>query len=246
MRKVFISPSQFAFLYHQCERCFWARHQTVTRVIAGEAVEVKVERPFENLPQIGRIYDGLMKSIFPEGTRLDFLGIAGQVHSLDKKVCSRPIIDGDTEIYVFGYYDMVVALDDETFGIVDFKLTVPREDRTWEYEDQLRSYAYAMENPDRNARVPISKAWLFIVTPTFATLLEDTRTVFTTNPITVMPVDLDRDAYKALLQNVVDIVLSEETPPSDPDCGRCQDYQNMMALAAAQRAKSQALKEKAA
>jgi hypothetical protein len=74
---------------------------------------------------------------------------SGGVAFGDRWVRSMPIAVPGHErlLFIAGRIDTALAFDDGTFGIVDFKTTVPKAEHAMLYGRQLHAYALAAEHP---------------------------------------------------------------------------------------------------
>jgi hypothetical protein len=134
-----LSPSDFTFLYEECLRCFWLK-------VAGN-----FPRPRTAFPGIFNLLDLQTKRYFSSKRteRIDRGLPPGRVAYGDRWVRSMPIpVPGhDRPLIIAGRIDTALAFDDGTFGIIDFKTTVPRPEHASLYGRQLGAYAVAAENP---------------------------------------------------------------------------------------------------
>lgn len=82
-------------------------------------------------------------------------------------VVSTPIeVDGIvTPFAVRGKYDLLMEHPDGTFGIVDCKFQSSPSDKTKFYAVQLEAYAFALENPAKDAPIKVSTAGLLVWSP---------------------------------------------------------------------------------
>ena len=126
-----LSPSDFAFLYEECKRCFYLK-------LARD-----YQRPRGPFPKIFTIIDGLMKD-FCEGKRSEEISPElppGVVMHGEKWVESEPIeLPGRTSTcFVRGKFDTVVEFDDGSYGVIDFKTTQTKREHVSLYGRQLHA-----------------------------------------------------------------------------------------------------------
>ena len=155
---------------------------------------------------------------------------AGVVKFREKWVKSVPINFPGTssQCIIKGRFDAIIAFDDGSYGIVDYKTSDASEEKAAFYSRQLSAYAYALENPASGALSisPITRLGLFIITPHRFERLPNGEIAFVTKT-TWMNIPRDDATFLALLREIVTL-LDEPTPP-DPaeDCGLCnyrKDY----------------------
>ncbi len=108
-----LSPSDFAFLWEECPRCFYLKY------VEG------FKRPSGAFPSIFTVIDREMRKTFL-GQRADAMTPdlpPGTMAYGEKWVQSAPIsLPGHhATITIRGKLDAVVAFDDGSFGVIDFK-----------------------------------------------------------------------------------------------------------------------------
>src|SRR6266536_2942149 len=114
-----VSPSDLTFLFDECPRCFWMK-------LAGN-----FPRPRTPFPKVFTLLDVQTKRFF-EGKRTEDIepGLRpGRVAFGDRWVRSGPILvpGHDRPLFLAGRFDTALGFDEGTFGIIDFKTTVPAE-----------------------------------------------------------------------------------------------------------------------
>jgi hypothetical protein len=155
---------------------------------------------------------------------------AGIVKFREKWVKSVPISfpDISSQCVLKGRFDAIMAFDDGSYGIIDFKTSDASEEKAAFYSRQLSAYAYALENPAPGALSisPITRLGLFIITPHRFERLPTGEIAFV-NKTTWMDVPRDDATFLSLLREI--ITLLDKSAPPDPaeDCGLCnyrKDY----------------------
>jgi hypothetical protein len=116
----------------------------------------------------------------------------------------------------------VIAFDDGSFGIVDYKTSDPRQEHAAFYSRQLSAYAFALENPAPGALglAPISRLGLFIITPQHFERTMHDEMVFTSRT-TWVDVPRDDQAFLALLGQVLAVLDAPIPPEPSESCGVC-------------------------
>jgi len=213
-----LSPSDLTFLWDGCKRCFYlkVKHNIVYR------------GPFPGM--FGKMGD--LTSNYYLGKPASEISSelpAGIVKLREKWVKSVPISFPDTssQCILKGRFDAILAFEDGSYGIIDYKTSDASEEKAAFYSRQLSAYAYALENPAPNALsiTPITRLGLFIITPNRFEQLPNGETAFVTKT-TWMDVPRDDATFLALLREIVTL-LDQPTPP-DPaeDCGLCNYRKN--------------------
>jgi hypothetical protein len=208
-----ISPSDLTFSWDGCKRCFYlkVKHNIVYR------------SPFPGI--FTKMGDLTSNYYLDRPTREISPGLpAGFVKFREKWVKSIPISFPDTssQCVVRGRFDAVIAFDDGSYGVIDFKTSDASEEKAAFYSRQLSAYAYALENPAPGAMAlsPITRMGLFIITPARFEELSGGEIGFV-NKTTWMDVPRDDATFLGLLTEVV--ALLDQPFPPDPaeDCGLC-------------------------
>ena len=110
-----LSPSDFAFLWEDCRRCFYLK------VAAG------FRRPPGPFPRIFGTIDNAMKDCFMKKRTEEIVpGMPpGVVAFGEEWVESAPIeVPGrESTCFIRGKFDTVLQFDDSTYGVIDFKTT---------------------------------------------------------------------------------------------------------------------------
>jgi RecB family exonuclease len=154
---------------------------------------------------------------------------AGTVKFREKWVKSVPISFTETssQCLIKGRFDAIIAFEDGSYGIVDYKTSDASEEKAAFYSRQLSAYAYALENPAPGALSisPITRLGLFIITPDRYERLPNGEIAFVTKT-TWMDIPRDDATFLELLREIV-MLLDMPFPP-DPaeDCGLCNYRKN--------------------
>jgi hypothetical protein len=214
-----LSPSDLTFTWDECKYCFYmkVKHNVVLR------------GPFPGI--FGKMAD--LTSNFYLGGPANAIHKdlpAGVVKYREQFVRSAPIsVPGmEAQCYLIGRFDAVIAFDDGTYGIVDFKTSDPREEHVAFYSRQLTAYAMALENPAPGALhlSPVTRLGLFIITPHRFERTPDDEMIYA-NRTTWMDVPRDDQAFLGFLGEVL-TVLDAPTPPAPSEgCGLCNYRKSM-------------------
>jgi hypothetical protein len=210
-----LSPSDFAFLWLECKRCFYLK------VVRGFG------RPRTGFPGIFSVIDSRMKDCF-EGERTENMVAdlpPGAVAFGEKWVQSAPIeFPGrESSCYIRGKFDTIIRFDDDTYGVVDFKTSAPKKTTTFIYSRQLHAYAYALENaaPDKFALSPVSKLGLLVYQPDeFAN--HGAGRASLKGSLTWWEIERDDAAFMKFLSDVHRVLELPEPPEPSEKCTFCQ------------------------
>ena len=208
-----LSPSDFAFLWDDCPRCFYLK------------VARKQPRPSSPFPSVfGRI-DRAMKEFY--------LGERAEVGLRDAgrgDRWGRPVGEVGTaslcpavgqDLPHPGTIDVLVDCDDGTTGVVDFKTTIPKPDHIATYGRQLHAYAWPwstrLEWAPRAGQLP-GAALFPVPTPTrrpggrpaSTGTWSGSRSPGTTKP------------SPGFSCEVVGVLDGPDPPPASPNCSWCE------------------------
>ena len=149
---------------------------------------------------------------------------AGVVKYREKWVKSVPISfpGTSTQCVIKGRFDAIMAFEDGSYGIIDYKTSDASEEKAAFYSRQLSAYAYALENPAPGALSisPITRLGLFIITPHRFEQMPNGEFAFVTKT-TWMDIPRDEVTFLAFLREVVSLLDLPTLPEPAEDCGLC-------------------------
>ncbi len=209
-----LSPSDFAFLWEECKRCFYLK------------VALNHQRPRSIMPKIFTVIDEKMKLHFG-GRRANEVVPQlppGVFRFGDDWVESLPIqIPGHTSTcFIRGRLDSVIQFDDKSFAVVDFKTSEQRQGNVSLYARQLHAYTHALENaaPGKSSLKPVRRLGLLVFEPkAFSAPRGDSALLSGT--IGWMEIPRDDAAFLKFLSEVLTVLESPAPPPSTPGCEWC-------------------------
>jgi hypothetical protein len=210
-----LSPSQLTFAWDECPRCFYLK------AVLG------IGRPAQPFPKIFTRMDGLLKQLF-ESQPTSLLSPelpAGRVYLQGKKVTSAPISFSGVEAscYITGSFDSVLAFDDGTYAVSDFKVTSPSPDHVAFYGRQLSAYAYALEHPGEKALhlSPVTRLGLFTLEPNDLRFGVEQQHMLYENEAHWQEVPKDEGQFLAFMRQVLELLSLPQPPAAHPDCAFC-------------------------
>lgn len=210
-----ISPSDLTFLWDECPRCFYLK------------VKHGFRRPRAPFPSIFSRIDSLMKAHFQDrdARSLEASLPPGKVQFSDRWVGSQPIrVQGRAgSCHLVGKFDAVLAFEDGSFGVVDFKTSQPRAHFVEFYGRQLHAYAYSLEHPEAGkfGLAPVSRLGLFVVEPTSMQASPDNQLAYL-GAVSWIEIEHDEAAFLAFLGEVLQVLDAGEPPQAGEDCAFCQ------------------------
>ncbi len=208
-----LAPSDLTFLWEECRRCFWMK------VRGGQ------KRPSGPFPKIFKRLDRQTKAFF-HGRRTEELAIAirpGRVILNDCRVRSMPLeVPGHLPpVMLGGSIDTIIEFDDQSYGIVDYKTSGPKEGHVANYARQLHAYALAAENPSPGSVTirPITQLGLLVVEPTSMVSVKE-GVAYVGIPRWV-EIERGDEAFMLFLSEVLDILELTSPPEPNPSCQFC-------------------------
>jgi hypothetical protein len=149
----------------------------------------------------------------------------GRVRFGEKWVESVPVsFPGHSDqCFIKGKFDTVVAFDDGSFGVVDFKTSEPKASHVEFYGRQLHAYAYALEHPaaGKFSLNPISKLGLLSVAPNAMDVTAAGQIAYLGN-VSWMEIPRDDAGFMQFLGEVMAILELPTPPEAGESCGYCQ------------------------
>lgn len=210
-----LAPSDFAFLWEECKRCFYLK------VAKGMA------RPSMPMPGIFSQIDSAMK-VFFMGRRVEEVvpelprGVFA--HS-GRWVESRPYhpARGGPGLYVRGPFDTVLAFDDGTHAIIDFKTSSQKAENVAKYARQLHAYAYALENPAPGAfaLARVDRMGLLVYEPRGFEMRPEGPAALG-GSVAWIEIRKDEASFLRFLDEVADVLALPEPPAGSETCPWCR------------------------
>jgi len=206
-----VSPSDLTFLWEECPRCFYNK------------VALSQRRPATPFPKIFGAIDRAMKDFYL-GERADLLALgapAGVIGWPDRWVKSAPIAlpSCGRPVVLRGRLDALVACDDGTDGVVDFKTALPSDAHVPLYGHQLHAYAWSLEQPASGCPTQVSALGLLCFAPD-AFEAEGARAALCGDLVWI-GVPRDDHGFEAFLTEVISVLEALEPPPPNPSCNWC-------------------------
>ena len=209
-----LSPSDFAFMWEECSRCYYLK------------IVHRVGQP-GGMPGIFSKIDSMMKRYFANRRTEDFAPElpGGSVVLGERMVESAPIaLPGrSSTCSLRGKFDAVLGFDDGSYGVVDFKTTAIKPERARTYFRQLHSYAYALENPaaGKLGISPVTRLGLLCIEPLEMLSYRDGDYAYRAHP-TWVECPRDDGPFLRFLGRVVDVLDQPDPPDSRPGCKWCE------------------------
>lgn len=210
-----LCPSDFAFLWEECKRCFYLK------VVHG------FRHPSQPMPKVFNKIDAEMKACF-RGKRTEDVAPdlpPGTIEFMDDWVASAPItIPGRrSSCMIRGRFDTMIRFESGSFAVVDFKTAARNDDHIPLYSRQLHAYALSLENPapDSLRLKPIDRLGLLVFEPTAFARKRSTDCDLE-GAMKWIEIACDRDGFRQYLGEVLEVVDSPKAPEPGETCGWCR------------------------
>lgn len=226
-----LSPSDFAFLWEQCRRCFYLK------------VARNIRQPSMPMAAIFKKLEGLQMGFYDGKRTTDLLpGLPpGVIRCGERVVESEPVeAEGRPPWFVYGKIDSLLEFDDGSWGILDFKTTTITPEKGALYGRQLHAYAHAFGHPAAKPRIlkgkapglgPITKLGILCFEPSELAQESPGRQTYR-GAVQWIEIPLDPAKFLAFVDETIK-VLEGEMPPPGPECDWCSYAATMKELKAA-------------
>lgn len=209
-----LSPSDFAFLYEGCKRCYYLK------------VIHNISQPSIPLPSIFSKIASLLKNHY-DGKHTRDLHVdlpSGTVNYSERFVKSEPIqLPGHNDTcFISGRFDIVIELEDGAYGVIDFKTGDPNGEYRNLYSRQLHAYAYALEHPAPStlSLSPITKMGLLYFYPSKVTQ-PNIKWLSYDAEIDWIEINKDEQGFLSFIGEALGLLESSEPPDPSPTCRWC-------------------------
>jgi hypothetical protein len=202
-----LSPSDFAYLYEECKHCF------VLKVKYGN------RRPSSPMPGVfGAINTRLQGGLVGHDLRTLSANMPeGFVESQEGWLESTTV--PGTSIYLKGKYDLLVRQPDNTYMVIDFKISQPSDEKAAKYKTQLQTYKFALEHPKSGNPLMVTKMGLILVYPDLVKYENNQAVV--DFPATWVEIPQEMESFYEFMRQL-DQLLTGPMPPENPECQWCK------------------------
>lgn len=214
-----LSPSDFAFLWEQCKRCFYLK------------VVHNIRQPSMPMAAIFKKLEGLQMGFYDGKRTTDLIPALppGIIRCGEQAVESEPVeLEGGGGWFLYGKIDSLIEFDDGSWGVLDFKTTTITPEKGKTYGRQLHSYAYAFENPAAKPRIhkgkapglsPISKLGILCFEPSELKFEPSGHQTYR-GKVEWIEIPRDKDAFLHSVGEATK-VLTGPLPDPSPECEWC-------------------------
>lgn len=213
MDTIFLSPSDFAFLFLESKWGFYQKYRQ------------GIKRPPVIIPKIFTVIDNLIKSKYSDqnlNTVCKTLPDATLVGA-DQWIKSKPITNPDypnIEVVLRGKIDGVLKYEDGTHTVIDFKTSEINESYLNNYINQLSCYNYALRNPNsiRDFSLNVNnKVGLFVFEPKDF-MIDYNSKAGIKGMLEYFEYDYNEEMFESFIRNeVIPLLMGPEPKPEDSD-----------------------------
>jgi hypothetical protein len=209
-----LSPSDFAFLYEECRRCYYLK------------VKYGISRPRTPMASIYKQAEGaIVARLRSEELSCVVNGApSGYLRFGERWVRSRIISfpNCKSTCFISGKFDLVTDLQTGGYAVPDIKMSKVKDPYLLKYGRQLHSYAYALEHAKTGSPSlsPIQRLGLIVFEPdAFANGKPGKG--FLRGAVNWVEVERDDAAFMRFLAGVVSMLEESVPPEASADCNWC-------------------------
>ena len=202
-----LSPSDFAYLYEECKRCFYLK------------VKENIPRPSTPFPGVFTTLNSMVQTKLIGKNLITLSQDLPDCTVINQEIFVESKTIPNTSCYIKGKYDLLGKNPDGTYTVVDLKISLPSEEKIEKYKTQLFSYKFALENPVSSTPIKITKMGLLIFYPEYVDFIDETSKV--NFPPKWMEIPTDEKAFYNFIKEVDDL-LEGPVPEMNPSCKFCE------------------------
>jgi CRISPR/Cas system-associated exonuclease Cas4 (RecB family) len=222
LRTIKLAPSDFAFLWKECKRCYWLKY----------ALSEPIYRPDRPMAKIFHAIDGGMQNFFRGRVLSELDSSLPNIKVVGNNLtCISEAIqfeDLGLQVYIKGRVDGVgedLDTESKSYAIIDYKTSKPKPEHLVIYSAQLHSYAFGFSKPAENSNSykPISRIGLVVYEPKDFEVASETGTLATLKgDIVWQEIEMDKKWFSGLLRDVAELLAQPEPPDASEECEYCK------------------------
>ncbi|MDP3998428.1 MAG: PD-(D/E)XK nuclease family protein [bacterium] len=128
-------------------------------------------------------------------------------------------IPPSNDCFVSGRFDIISRLEDETYALIDFKISDPKEEKVQKFKHQLHAYKFSLENPSFGPKKKISKMGVVVVAPDAIEFLRG-GIIFKSSPVW-FEIAEDMNNFFSFISEVSSL-LNGPVPKINENCAWCK------------------------
>lgn len=202
-----LSPSDFAYLYEECKLCYYLK------------IKHGIYQPSMPFPGVfSAINTRLQGTLLGKNLRELSSDLPNGVVENQEGWVESKVVPG-TDVFIKGKYDLLVYQPDNSYLLVDLKISQPHDDKIDKYKSQLAAYRFALQNPAQGKAVNVTKIGLLIFYPDGVSF--KSGKAFLDFPPKWLEVPTDEEGFLVFAKEV-DKLLSGPTPAEGESCKWCK------------------------
>jgi CRISPR/Cas system-associated exonuclease Cas4 (RecB family) len=201
-----LSPSDFAFLYEECKFCYCLK------------VKENISQPSMPMPGVFSAINARLQGTLVGKNLRALSSDLPDVEVISQEKWVESMIVPETNVFIKGKYDLLAKNSDDSYTLVDLKISQPAEDKIEKYKTQLGAYKFALENPANGETVKITRMGLLVFYPDTVTFENEVAQLDFPPKWLEIPCD---DANFIGFAKGIDKLLSDPSLPEDQGCKWC-------------------------
>lgn len=197
MKEIWLSPSDLSYFWSDSKVGFYDKYV------------LQIQRPKQAFPSVFNTIDLTMKDCFDKVDSSTIVKGApqGKITHEEIHVQSKLITLGDYKIGFKGKIDCLLASEDDTYYVVDYKTTHISEKLQNIYFLQLMAYAYCLENPLVGQAKKISGLGLIVFQPSSFEFMPGQNKASLNGELAWVKINFDKNKFKLWLKNDLQTLL---------------------------------------
>lgn len=219
MEEIIFAPSELDYKAKKCLRCFYINKKH--KISSGNFP-----------PPVFSSFDVCQTNYFKSKNIKDLTDYLpeGRIMSkeeLPKVITSKTLLDNKDRPFILkGKPDVVIKFTLEGYGIIDFKTTILKDNKSEDYKYQLEAYAQIFLNPGSTKTAPTPKLdpilhmgiLQFYPENIFDHKLGECDLKMITK---YSPLQRDKEDFFNHITNLIDLLKSDELPDFNQNCNEC-------------------------
>lgn len=207
-----LSPSDFAYLYEECKHCYYLK------------IKHGIQHPSMPFPGVFSALNTRIQGNLIGKTLKTLSDNLPDCKVINQEVFVESALVPDTSCYIKGKYDLLCKNDngkqnsDDTYTLVDLKISQPDVDKIEKYKTQLTAYKFALENPKEGSSIKITRMGLLVFYPD--TLVFENGIAKIDFPPKWLEIPADENGFFDFIKEI-DSLLAGSLPQENPDCKYC-------------------------
>ncbi len=202
-----LSPSDFAYLYEECKFCYYQK------------IKYGITQPSMPMPGVfSAINTRIQGTLIDKNLRELSEDLPDGIVETQEGWVESAVVPG-TDVFIKGKYDLLVYQPDNSYMLVDLKISQPHEDKIDIYKTQLAAYQFALEHPAQGKPINVTKIGLLLFYPDGVSF--KSGKAYLEFPPKWLEVPIDEKGFLDFAKEV-DTLLAGPTPVESESCKWCK------------------------